>query len=454
MRDRLDNDAVVDCALAALRAMGVSTGEVFLQDAEWGSLEVKEGTVESVEASGERGISLRVMDNHRVGFAFTSDLSVAGIRACADHAKSMADVTDVDPLFVVAPPLAGDADVDLGIYDPGIERREPRQFADLALAADEAAHAADPRLVKLQKSKVFHAAGSTTLATTGAVRAGYRESYVALHTVAVAEAGGERQMGQHWEAARRFDELRPARVGRRAGLNAVEMLRPRTLRTQCLPIILDPSSAAHLLRAIAPILSADSVVKRRSVFAGKLGHRVASEAVTIADDARRPGGIGSTPFDGEGVATAAKTLVKRGVLCAYLTSLKTARRLQLDHAGNTRRSSYKAPGVIGPSNLYIEPGAEDPAALTRGVERGLAITSFLNAHSIDRVSGEFSLGATGHYVERGVRVYPVHRITIAGNLVRMLNTMIGVGSDLVFLPGGFGSPTLITSELSIGGASA
>jgi PmbA protein len=246
-------------------------------------------------------------------------------------------------------------------------------------------------------------------------------------------------------------ELDPARIGGHAAKRAVEKLGARPFRTQKLPVVLDPWMAMNLLAAIAPLFSADNVLKGRSLFAGKIGARVANERVTIVDDGRRPGGLRSAPFDGEGIPTTTRTLVERGVLRGYLTNIKTGRKLGASSNGNARRGSYASPSRIGPSNFYVEKGVDDPAAMVRTLDRALSITSLLNLHTIDPVSGEFSLGATGTYLEKGAPVHPVQGITIAGNLTHLLSSVAGVGTDLTFGPSGVGSPTLVVDELSIGG---
>jgi len=246
-------------------------------------------------------------------------------------------------------------------------------------------------------------------------------------------------------------ELDADAIGKRAAQRALEKLGAKPFPTQKLPVVLDPWMAMSLLGAISPLFSADSVLKGRSLFAGKVGERVANTRVTIVDDARRKGGLRSAPFDGEGVATTTRILVERGVLRGYLTNLKTARKMSSAPTGNARRGSYASPSRIGPSNFYIEAGTDDPAALVRGLERALAVTSLLNLHTIDPVSGEFSLGASGTYLERGAPVHPVQGITIAGNLTHLLSSVSGVGTDLTFGSGGIGSPTLVIAELSVGG---
>ncbi|MGH2500308.1 MAG: metallopeptidase TldD-related protein, partial [Candidatus Limnocylindria bacterium] len=253
------------------------------------------------------------------------------------------------------------------------------------------------------------------------------------------------------EAARTFGGVSAEAVGRRAAELAIGKLGARTCETQSLPVVLDPWMGMALLGAIAPLFSAENVLKGKSLFAGKLGERVAAGKVTIVDDARRRAGIRTAPFDGEGVATRAVTLVAGGTLRAYLTSLKTARKIESEPTGNARRPAYSGPSRIGPSNLAILPGTEDAGAIVRGLDRTLKVTSLLNLHTIDPISGEFSLGATGDYLERGERRYPVQGITIAGNLTTLLASIAHVGSDLIHGASGLGSPTLVVADLSIGG---
>jgi PmbA protein len=450
MSERLTNEAIVDTALAALRTLGVATGEIFLREAQSGSVEIKEGAIESVIARGERGVGIRVLDEQRLGFAYTSDLSPSGIGACADTARRMSGVTESDPDLALAKAAIDDADLD--IYQAGVVDRPLAERGAVALTVEEAARATDSRITQFRKTTYSDSESTTILATTTGVRASYRESYCGVMTSAVATQDGERQIGYHGEAARRFAELDPVRVGQRAGQRAVEKLGSRPLATQKLPVVLDPWMAMDLLRAIGPLFSADNVLKGRSLFAGKVGQRVANEKVTIVDDARKPRGLRSAPFDGEGVATTTRTLIDRGVLRGYLTSLKTASKLHVDPGGNARRGGYGSPARVGPSNLFVAAGSDDAGGIVRGLDHTLAVTSLLNLHTIDPVSGEFSLGATGNYLERGARVHPAQGITIAGNLTNLLSAVVGVGTDLVFGPGGLGSPTLVISELSIGGA--
>jgi PmbA protein len=449
MTQRLTNDEVVDRALTSLRASGVRTAEVFLRDALSGSVDTKDGEIESVIARGERGLGVRVLDGERMGFAHSSDLAAAGIDACVEQARRMAKITEPDADLQIASDALQEAD--LAIYHPGLEERPLSERGAIALAVEKAARAADERITHFRKTSYSDAEVTTVIATTSGVRARYRESFCGAMTSPVASHAGERQIGYHGEGARQIGDLDPARIGARAAQRAVEKLGAKPLATQKLPVVLDPWMAMSLLGAISPLFSADNVLKGRSLFAGKIGQRVANERITIVDDARRMGGLRSAPFDGEGIPTTRQLLVERGTLRGYLTNQKTARKMGKTSTGNARRGSYASPSRIGPSNFYVEAGTDDAAALVSRLDRALSITSLLNLHTIDPVSGEFSLGATATYLEKGAPQHPVQGITIAGNLTHLLSAVAGVGNDLTFGPSGIGSPTLLISELSIGG---
>ena len=449
MTTRLSNDDVVDRALEALRASRVATAEVLVRDALSGSVETKDDAIDVVTARGERGLGVRVLDGQRIGFAHTSDLAPPGIESCVDQARRMATITEPDEdIRIAAQPIET---VDLDIYQPGLEERPLAERGAIALAVEQAARAMDPRITHFRKTSYSDAEVTTVIATTQGVRASYRESFCGAMTSAVATQNGERQIGYHGEGARRLADLDPVSIGTLAAQRAIEKLGAKPFPTQKLPIVLDPWMAMSLLGAISPLFSADNVLKGRSLFARKVGERVANDRVTIVDDARRKGGLRSAPFDGEGVATTTRTLIEHGVLRGYLVNLKTARKMSTAATGNARRGSYASPSRIGPSNFYIEAGTDDPAAAVRGLDRALAVTSLLNLHTIDPVSGEFSLGATGTYLEKGAPLHPVQGITIAGNLTHLLSSISAVGTDLTFGSSGIGSPTLVIAELSVGG---
>lgn len=449
MTEKLANEAVVDRAIASIKGLRVDGGEVFLRDGQSTSVEVRDGEIENAITRGERGIGVRVLRGGHVGFAYSSDLSAGGIEECVNAARDIASVTEPDPDVSIATQKIDSPD--LRLYEPGIDDRSVQDRAEVALSVERAAKRVDPRITGFRKTTYSDGTMTTIVATTAGVRGGYRETYFSVGTSAVATEGDERQIGYHGQAKRQFGAVDAEAVGRRSAELAVGKLGAQPFKTQTLPIVLDPWMGMSLLGALTPLFSADSVIKGKSLFAGKIGETVASDRVTIVDDARTPGALRSAPFDGEGVATTTRTLVDKGVLRGYLSSLKTAKKMDEFPTGNARRGSYATPSRIGAANFQLLPGTISPDALVRGLDRSLRITSLLNLHTIDPISGEFSLGATGEYLEKGERRYPVQGITIAGNLTTLLASITGVANDLTFGASGIGSPTFVISELSIGG---
>ena len=450
MTEKLANDAVVDRAIASIKALRVDGGEVFLRDGQSTSVDVRDGEVENAITRGERGIGVRVLRAGHVGFAFSSDLSPDGIEDCVTAARDIAEVTEPDLDVSIATRTIDSPD--LGLYEDGIDGRTVMERTNVALAVERAAKNVDPRITGFRKTTYSDGAMTTIVATTADVRGSYRETYFSVGTSAVATAGEDRQIGYHGEAKRQFAAVDPEAVGRRSAELAVGKLGAQTFKTQTLPIVLDPYVGMALLGALVPLFSADSVIKGKSLLAGKVGEVVASDRVTIVDDARTPGALRTAPFDGEGVATTTRTLVDAGVLRGYLSSLKTAKKMDQAPTGNARRGSYATPSRIGAANFHLASGTTAPDALIKSLDRSLRITSLLNLHTIDPISGEFSLGATGDYLENGERRFPVQGITIAGNLTTLLSSITGVANDLAFGSSGLGSPTFVISALSIGGA--
>lgn len=451
MTERLNNDVAVQRALDAARRYRGVAAEVFLRDSHGTSVEVIDGVVQSTEVETERGIGIRTLDGARVGFAYTSDLSAAGIDECVDLAQANAGVTGPDETlgFATEPPAADGA---LAIDDPGYERHDVKEKIEIALAIEAAAKRVDPRITSFYKTTYGDGAGVTLIATTAGAYGTYRSSTFAAGTSCVAVEGQDKQIGGFGDGGRTFATVEPERIGAEAARRALEKLNARPFTTQRIDVILEPYQAMGVLGAISALFSAENVLKGKSLLAGKLGERIASPLVTLRDEGRRVAGRATVPFDGEGVATRDLFLIEGGTLRAYLHSIKTAKQMGTQRQGNARRGSYAGTPHPGISNFYIAPSQTPAAELVRSTPRALAITSLLNLHTIDPISGEFSLGATATYLEQGVPQYPVKGITIAGNLIALLTAIDGVGDDLRFGSSGLGSPTLLVRDVSVGGA--
>ena len=254
----------------------------------------------------------------------------------------------------------------------------------------------------------------------------------------VAVSDGHMQRDYWYTRARHLARLQDAaEVGRRAATRAVRRLGGRRVPTQEAPVVFEPEVAASLLRHLAGAVVGQSLYRGTSFLLGRLGERIASDLVTVVDDGRLPSGHGSRPFDAEGLPTRRTTVVDQGRLASYLLDTYSARRLDLASTGNASRAVGDAPSAA-PTNLYVAAGTTPPESIIASIDRGLLVT------------GDYSRGAAGLWIEHGELAYPVEEITIAGNLLDMFRDIELVGDDLEFRSS-VASPTIKIGRMTIAG---
>lgn len=252
-----------------------------------------------------------------------------------------------------------------------------------------------------------------------------------------------------YEVQHKFARLASAEsIGQEAARRAVRRLGARRVPTKRVPVVFDQETAGSLLANVCSAVSGYGLYKRASFLVDQLGQTIASDRITIYDDGRMAGGLGSRPFDGEGVATRKNTIVERGVLKHYLLDTYSGKKLGLPSTGNASRSVGESPSV-GPTNFYLVPGVKTPAEIIGSVKEGLYLTEVIG-FGINMVTGDYSRGACGFWIENGELTFPVEEITIAGNLKQMLKDIELVGNDLVFR-GRIASPTLKIAEMMVAG---
>jgi PmbA protein len=252
-----------------------------------------------------------------------------------------------------------------------------------------------------------------------------------------------------YSTSRTFAGLEPAdAIGREAARRTLRRLGARRVPTGEYPVVFEPEMAASLLRHVAGAIAGSSLYRRASFLVDQLGETIAAPGITIVDDPLRPGGLASRPFDGEGVASRRRTIVERGVLANYLLDSYSARRLGLRTTGHAARSAGDAPGVA-PTNFFLEAGPHDPEAIVRSVRRGLYVTELIG-FGVNLVTGDYSRGAAGLWIEDGELAYPVEEITIAGTLPAMLRDVTMIGKDLRFRTA-TAAPTVKIERMTIAG---
>jgi PmbA protein len=445
-----------DVVSRAMKA-GASDAEAVAREGDEFSVNVRMGQVETLKESGARALGLRVFLGKRSASASTSDLTADGIRHLVEGALALAKVTEEDA-FSGLPEASefGQIEGDQHLYFEDVYSLPGPERIEWARRAEAAAMAADARITNSDGGSFDAATGRKVLANSRGFIGGYRTSYAGVSAAPLAvDANGTMQRDGWWSSARSFAHLEsPEAVGAEAARRTVRRLGARRVPTQQVPVVFAPEVARTLIGSIFEAASGDSIWRSASFLAGKLGETIASESLTIIDDNTMmlptgAGGFGTSPFDGEGLPSCRTVVVESGVLRNYLLNTYTGRKLGMRSTHNASRGLAGAPG-IGCGNLYLEPGALTPDEIIRGIEAGLYVTSLMG-FGTNLVTGDYSRGATGLWIEKGQLTHAVEEVTVAGNLGEMFRNVTAIGSDLVFR-GSVASPTLRIDGMTVAGA--
>lgn len=435
--------------VAKAKKMGAGEAEAFLISSKDLTVDVRDKQVETMKLAEDRGLGVRVINDSRMGFAYTSDLNAGVVEDIIRQAIANSQKTTADKHNKLPPP--GEKYPEPDLFDPEIHRATIESKIEMAKTMEQVARDTDKRVTITERSTYFDAEYEVALANSFGFARSYRGAYCGAYTEVVAEENGDSQTGFDIHYGLKFKDINPTALGQGAAEKAVRKLGAKSVRTQQAAIILEPYIATQFLSVIAPALSAEAVQKGRSLFAGKVGEQVASTRITVIDDGAMPGGIASAPFDGEGVPTGSTVLIKDGKLQGFLHNTYTAAKEGAVSTGNGTRGSFKSTPEVGTTNFYIEPGAKSPEELIGSVPTGLFITEVMGMHTANPISGDFSLGAAGIWIENGQFTQPVRGVAIAGNILDFLSQVEEIGSDLRFY-GGKGSPSLLISKISISGS--
>jgi PmbA protein len=453
----LDLESLAADVVALAMKAGASDAEAAVREGDEFSVNVRLGQVETLKDSGSRGLGLRVFLGKRSASASTSDLTAEGIRQLVDGALELAKITEEDPCSGLAESSEfGSVPDDLRLYDEDVYSLPGAERIEWARRAEAAALAADPRITNSDGGSFQAATGRKALANSRGFVGGYRSSYAGVSVSPMAEdADGSKQVDYWWSGARRLSDLEsPESIGKEAARRTLRRLGARRVPTQRVPIVFAPEVAGSLLGSIFEAASGDVIWRGASFLAGRLGEQIASANLTLVDDNTMllptgMGGFGTSPFDGEGLPSLRTVVVEAGVLRNYLLNTYTARKLGMKSTHNASRGLAGTPG-IGCGNLYLEPGTQTHDQIIGDVPAGLYVTSLMG-FGVNVVTGDYSRGATGLWIENGALTHAVEEITVAGNLTEMLLNVTAIGNDLEFR-GAIASPTLRIDGMTIAGA--
>jgi PmbA protein len=429
---------------------GTSGAEVIVGEGESFSVQIRMRAVDTLKSAREKRLGLRVCFGPRSANTATSDFSPESLRRLLDITAAMAQATAEDPCGGLPEPGLFNADLpDLDLWDSEATNLPMQDRIALARAAESAALDFDPRITNSDGGEFGHQGTRVVFANSNGFTGEYQCSSVVLSVSPIAGDNGSMQRDGWYSVQRRLRNLEaPETIGRIAAGRALRRLGARKVPTQQVPIVFDPDMAASLLRTICGAVSGYAIYRNASFLTGKLGEKVASADLTIVDDGGMPGKLGSRPFDGEGLPTRRTTVIRDGVLTSYLLDTYTGRKLSMASTGNASRSLGQPPSVA-PTNCYVVPGPYSPEQILRSVDRGLYVTEMIG-FGVNLVTGDFSRGAVGIWIENGELTYPVEEITIAGNLTEMLQQIDMIGKDLEWR-GSVVAPTLKIARMTVAG---
>jgi PmbA protein len=441
------NEDMLHEVVAKARAAGADAAEAVFAERQSLSVSVRLGALEEVEREESRDLGLRVFVGRRQASVSGSDVSGEGRAKLIERVVAMAKLAPEDPYAGLAPTdrLAQGPFPDLDLFDesePDAEALEAR-----ALAAEEAAQAV-PGVTNSEASYAGWSTGAWRLVTSEGFSGLHRASSFSIGAGAIAGEGAAMERGGEGRQVRwQADLPAPEEIGAEAGRRAAAKLGPRKISSTTAPVIFENRIAAQVLGPLIGAISGPSVARGVSFLKKHMGQPLFSNAVTITDEPHRRRGLGSSPFDDEGVANHRLAIVDAGVLTTWLLNTSSAKQLGLETTGHASRGLAGPPGVAT-SNLTLQPGEKDQATLMAEAGAGLLVTSFFSP-SLNPNTGDWSVGCAGFWFEGGEIAYPVNEITVAGNLIDAYGRVVP-GSNLEFR-GAANAPSLLVDALAIAG---
>lgn len=449
MTDLFDQSALSDIAeklVRAAKAAGADSADAVAVRAVSQGVELREGALEESERAESDDIGLRVFVGRRGAIVSTNDMSRADPKSLAERAVAMARVTPEDPYAGLADPdrLARDFP-DLDLLDPNLP--DVATLGALARAAEQAALAVKG-VSKSGGASASFGIGGMVLITSHGFHGSYLASRHGVSMTAIAGDGTGMERDYDYSTALHASDLdAPEKIGRTAGERAVKRLNPRKVKTRSAAVIFDSRIAGSLVGHLASAANGASIARKSSFLKDRLGEKLFADHIRIIDDPLRRRGLRSHPFDGEGVAVQKRALVENGVLQSWLLDSATARELGLASTGHAARGVSSAPSPA-PTNLHLEPGPLTPQQLIAETGTGFYVTDLIGMGT-NLVTGDYSRGASGFWIENGELAYPVSEVTIAGHLLEMFASFTPA-SDLQFRTG-INAPTLRVEGLTIAG---
>jgi len=385
--------------------------EIFRQKIRKIKIEASQEEIENLSSSEESGLGIRVLKDGRIGFAYTSSLDEDKVKDVVEKAMEMCELQIPD---------RGNAFTKRGIKG-------------------------------VRKASLTEGVVEVEFVNSYGVEFGYEGTYYTSFIATLAQEGQDSSISWEFRGARRLKKLDLDDMVRDAVFKSVSLLNPKPIQTKVMPVVFFRESFAMLLEAFSSMFLGDSLVKGKTLLKDKVGESVGSELLNLIDDGSLEEGFETAPYDAEGVSRRRNTVIEKGVFKRFLHSVYTAILSEEEPTGNSQRGSYKNLPHSGITNLYLDAGEGKLDDLLASEEEVLLVLDLMGLHTVDPVSGEFSLGASGVLYRKGKPQHAVRGVTVAGNVLDIWNKIVAVGGDLKFY-GNVGSPSVLVKDITVGGS--
>ncbi len=432
------------------RSEGVDQVEIYIIEGRNVSVEVKAQDVETFEDAVFYGYGIRVIRHNRLGFSYSTNPDEAE-KVLLKAIESSGSVSDDEYLCLPEP---SGFYYNIEIYDPSVDKIQKDFILNAAMELESSALSFDSRIKKTRKASVTLSKANTTIVNSLGMNVSYASTAITGQIMVVAEEAPEAQSAWEFEGSRFLSDLSFKDIGQRAAKKAISLLGSRRLSSRKAAVLFDPAVASEFLGFLSSSFLADQVIKGKSMLAGRLGERVFSPLIDIIDNALLSRRLGSRPFDAEGVASRINSLISAGRLQGYLHNTYTSRRLSAKNTSNASRHGYADVPTVGISNLYIAPSEMakpvPSSELMASEPEMLYVLDVMGMHTGNPVTGDFSVGVSGLWIEKGKPAFPVREVMIAGNVIDLFGKVIVIGDDLRFY-GNTGSPHILFRDVDISG---
>jgi PmbA protein len=415
-------------------------------------IKVFEGDVESLASAESAGVGIRVIVDHRQGFAYAGSLDDEIVAETLEEARDNAGFGTPDEALGLAVP-DGIAPADLDLWRDELAEFPAERKVELALELERLVRAGDPRVRQVESAYWGDSSGESAVATSTGILASSAATSCYVSAYAIAGQDTDTQTGGGYSVGRQPSDISLEEAATDAVERATRLLGAQKPRSRRLTVVLEPRITATLLSILAGTLNGEAVEKGRSLFANRVGEQVAIEGLTVVDDPTNPDAYGAARYDAEGLACRRNVLIEDGILKGFLYNTYAAKRAKTRSTASAVRAGFKSGPGVGARAISVVPGLLSPEQILAQVGEGLLVQSVSGVHSgVNSISGDFSVGAEGMLIQGGVLSEPVREITIASTIQRLLRGIVAVGNDVERLPSSAMGLTLALDDVSMSGA--